>query len=105
VSNVERVAQELRAERDRLVAERRRLERELLDPDSDVSDHAVPAEPEEQIEEAVDDVVRQINDALARIADGTYGTCESCGATISPQRLEALPYATLCISCAERGGR
>jgi DnaK suppressor protein len=35
--------------------------------------------------------------ALARIADGTYGTCAVCGAEIPEERLDAVPYATLCI--------
>lgn len=41
----------------------------------------------------------QINAALERLDAGTYGICESCGKQIHPARLEALPYATLCISC------
>jgi len=43
---------------------------------------------------------RQIRAALQRIADGSYGTCANCGATIAPARLQALPTATLCINCA-----
>lgn len=42
----------------------------------------------------------QIRAALQRIADGTYGICANCGATIAPARLQALPTATLCINCA-----
>ena len=41
-----------------------------------------------------------------RIEDGTYGTCENCGQAIDVERLEAMPWATLCIDCkrkAERG--
>ncbi|MFC4244441.1 TraR/DksA family transcriptional regulator [Gryllotalpicola reticulitermitis] len=38
--------------------------------------------------------------ALARIAAGTFGTCESCGRPIATARLEARPTATLCIECA-----
>ena len=37
--------------------------------------------------------------ALRRLDDGTYGTCESCGKPISPERLKARPEATLCIAC------
>lgn len=33
---------------------------------------------------------------------GTYGTCERCGNEIEPARLEALPYATLCMDCKRR---
>ncbi|WP_235825123.1 TraR/DksA family transcriptional regulator [Agromyces badenianii] len=41
-----------------------------------------------------------IDHALARIADGTYGTCNKCGKRITVPRLEARPTAELCIDCA-----
>ena len=40
--------------------------------------------------------------ALERFEQGTYGICERCGKEIDPARLEALPYATLCLSCQQR---
>jgi DnaK suppressor protein len=40
--------------------------------------------------------------AAGRIADGTYGTCQSCGDPIAPERLEILPATTTCIRCADR---
>jgi RNA polymerase-binding transcription factor DksA len=40
-----------------------------------------------------------VNDALQRIEDGTYGRCQRCGSTIPSARLEALPHARFCISC------
>jgi len=43
--------------------------------------------------------------ALARIADGSYGSCENCGRPIAPARLEARPTALLCIECAQRAAR
>ncbi|MDO5554618.1 MAG: TraR/DksA C4-type zinc finger protein [Planctomycetia bacterium] len=44
--------------------------------------------------------VQEIDDALSRIEDGTYGVCENCGSRIPKARLEALPYAAVCIKCA-----
>jgi DnaK suppressor protein len=41
----------------------------------------------------------KIEEALERIATGTYGVCESCGETIAFQRLKARPVTTLCIDC------
>lgn len=38
--------------------------------------------------------------AAARLDEGTYGVCERCGKPIAPDRLEALPAATTCITCA-----
>lgn len=43
----------------------------------------------------------EIDKALNKIAQGTYGECEGCGDTISPKRLQARPLAPLCISCME----
>lgn len=42
-----------------------------------------------------------VENALSRIKNGTYGECEVCGEQIEEQRLEALPYATLCMEHAE----
>lgn len=42
-----------------------------------------------------------VQDALSHIENGTYGECEVCGKEIKEQRLEAVPYATLCMEHAE----
>ncbi|KRG35072.1 MULTISPECIES: TraR/DksA C4-type zinc finger protein [unclassified Psychrobacter] len=42
-----------------------------------------------------------VENALSRIENGTYGKCEVCGKQIEEQRLQALPYATLCMEHAE----
>ncbi len=41
-----------------------------------------------------------VNRALAKIDEGTYGLCDVCGKPIAPARLEALPAASLCVECA-----
>jgi len=46
--------------------------------------------------------IRQLNDALERIYDGTYGLCEMCGEVIGEARLEIIPYVTHCITCKEK---
>jgi YteA family regulatory protein len=46
--------------------------------------------------------IAEIDDALARMAEGTYGICEDCGAAIATARLEAMPSATTCIACQEK---
>ena len=51
------------------------------------------------LEENASHVLRAIDAALKRIDDGTFGTCERCGRPISEARLEARPWATLCIDC------
>jgi RNA polymerase-binding protein DksA len=49
------------------------------------------------LEENAERVLAEIDGALRRIEDGTYGTCTNCGGRIPEERLEALPWATLCI--------
>jgi DnaK suppressor protein len=44
----------------------------------------------------------QIEASLERIEDGTYGLCEECGLKIPKSRLNAIPYATLCVRCAQQ---
>jgi DnaK suppressor protein len=44
----------------------------------------------------------QIETSLERIEEGTYGQCEECGLKIPKSRLNAIPYATLCVRCAEQ---
>ncbi len=44
----------------------------------------------------------KIDEALARIEDGTYGICDSCGENIALKRLEARPVAKYCIDCKTR---
>ena len=58
------------------------------------------------LEENSEQILAEIDAALKRIEEGTYGICTNRGEEISEERLEALPWATLCIDCArdrERG--
>jgi DnaK suppressor protein len=48
-------------------------------------------------------ILDEINAALERIADGTFGRCTACGSVISEERLSALPYAPTCVRCARSG--
>jgi RNA polymerase-binding protein DksA len=50
-------------------------------------------------------VLGEIDEALQRIKDGTYGTCKVCGKEIGEQRLEAHPWASLCIDDARKAER
>ena len=47
--------------------------------------------------------VVEIDRALQKIEDGTYGVCEQCGESIPEARLQALPYAALCVTCKSGG--
>ncbi|MEZ0323007.1 MAG: TraR/DksA C4-type zinc finger protein [Hydrogenothermaceae bacterium] len=54
-----------------------------------------------QLEDIEIEILNQIDQALERIEDGTYGLCEVCGKEIEEERLEAIPWTTLCIEHAQ----
>jgi len=54
------------------------------------------------LERRIRDRLAEIEHALHKFEEGTYGLCDSCGQPIDPARLEALPEATLCLSCKAR---
>lgn len=48
------------------------------------------------------EVLEQIDEALERIEDGSFGRCEDCDLAIPEPRLEAIPYTSLCVQCASQ---
>lgn len=115
---------DLAARRDELVAMRERVlgaAHDIVEDDADdgelssaagdqhLADHAsdlVDRELDGSLEENAEQIVHEIDSALARIEEGTYGTCARCGNEIPEERLSAVPYATLCVECKrlqERG--
>jgi DnaK suppressor protein len=48
--------------------------------------------------------LRDVERALAKLQDGTYGRCDRCGGPIGEERLEAIPWALLCIDCKKLVG-
>ena len=70
-------------------------------PETGLADTAtvtVDREMDYSLEENTHHVLREIDAALARIDAGTYGICARCGEPIGEERLEAMPYVTLCIN-------
>jgi len=51
------------------------------------------------LEKRIIDQLAEIEHALSKFEEGTYGLCDNCGQPIDPARLEALPQANLCVSC------
>jgi DnaK suppressor protein len=112
--DAEAVRQRLTAERDRLRFDiyQRTQGAEAAVPIDPLSDAGGMASEEADNADAMNNAERnqamlrnsqvlldQVNAALARLDAGTYGVCERCGKEINPRRLEALPYATLCVDC------
>ena len=73
---------------------------------ADTATETVEREIGNTLEEHDERLLQAIDAGLGRIEDGTYGKCVNCGAQIPVERLEAMPWATLCIDCKrleERG--
>ena len=71
----------------------------------DLASDVVEQEVELTLERAERERLAEIDAALDRIASGSYGRCEACGAQIAPGRLEARPWTRYCLACAQREGR
>jgi DnaK suppressor protein len=54
------------------------------------------------LEKSIREQLAAVEHALQKFEDGTYGLCDNCGKPIPPERLEALPQATLCLDCKAR---
>jgi RNA polymerase-binding transcription factor DksA len=51
---------------------------------------------------AMEQALKEIEEAVARVEDGTYGTCLGCRKPIPAERLEILPYTRYCVACRRR---
>jgi DnaK suppressor protein len=112
-ATLERLGEQLSHQRDDL---RREIEDSGADPDSDevsfeadagFSDRSHSTEERSSVIAVVRALRSNLHDvdrALAKIAGGTYGTCERCGRPIADERLEAIPWALLCIDCKKLTG-
>jgi len=101
---------ELQSEYDESLTEITELQRDRLadsagDDQADAGTKTFEREHEMSLANNARDMLDQIERALAKIEDGTYGVCESCGNAIGKGRLQAFPRATLCVSCKEREER
>ncbi len=75
------------------------------DDQADAGSKTLERESEMSVSANTREMLDQAQHALARLDDGTYGLCESCGMPIKKGRLMAFPRATLCIDCKQREER
>lgn len=113
-STLRRFKSRLDEERDRLLDVIREIEAEreevrLSETSSDRSPDpntaeggslAFELEKELSVARNAEDLLAKVNEAIARIKEGSYGNCGECGKAIPVARLDALPYVTLCVECA-----
>jgi DnaK suppressor protein len=113
---VQEVADELASEVDRLTSELAAADLELTellrnsgdgagDDQADSGSSALEREHELTLVNNTRDMLEQTTRALARIEQGTFGRCDSCGEAIGKARVQAFPRATLCVTCKQREER
>jgi DnaK suppressor protein len=116
---------DLEALRTTLIAERERLSREIAELDADLSESLEDSSEESPydqhmaetaavtldreidltLEENARAAIAQIDRALHKLENGSYGACDKCGKPIGEERLKVAPFATLCIECKRREER
>jgi DnaK suppressor protein len=98
--------------KDRLIAERENLLNKLKENDLSIDDSETPDPVDLAVRNYSKNVMlavsendsRQIiliNEALERIDDEEYGSCQNCEKEINPKRLDAIPWARYCLNCQE----
>jgi DnaK suppressor protein len=93
--DLERLNQEIQSLGEEQERERGTLGNHVADDGSNVMEQ----ERIGTIAEDLRDVERQIDGALKRVDDGTYGLCQRCGKPIDPERLDALPFVEFDVEC------
>jgi len=108
-NKLEKFKQRLLAKRKELISEVKGSNVRSLETSGDgiqdIADQASSAYTKEfllSIGDAERRMLREVDEALHKIRQDTYGLCESCGELINERRLEALPFARLCIKCQEQ---
>jgi RNA polymerase-binding protein DksA len=114
-SDLQKFRDSLTRLRNRLVRTVDDLEKSIVDDVHTQGESNVPTHLADAATEGLDEnialvqneenLLEQIDDALAGIENGTYGKCAGCGKEILAARLEAIPYATRCVPCESRKER
>ncbi len=97
---------ELRGEYDQTLSEITELQRDRLtdsagDDQADTGTKTFEREQEISLANSILERITQVERALERLDEGSYGWCERCGNPIPVERLAAFPSATLCVSCKQ----
>jgi RNA polymerase-binding transcription factor len=98
-----RQADTLQAEADLLAEEREPGDVQFDEESGEGDTLAVERERDLALSAQARAAVEEIDRALTKIANGTYGVCEQCGETIPRERLKAIPFAALCVKCKSGG--
>ncbi len=100
------IEKQLKARRDALLERLEKVKRDVTSEHSaDWSEQAQERQNDEVVEAIGNESREELNKvslALERIASGEYDTCSRCGEPIALERLQAVPYTSLCFACANR---
>jgi len=102
-ANYLRQAETLQAEADSLTEDREPGDVQFDEESGEGDTLAVERERDLALSAQARAAIDQIDTAIAKIHEGTYGQCENCGTAIPKERLKALPYAALCVKCKSGG--
>jgi len=97
-----RQANELQADADALVVEREQGDTQFDEESGEGDTISVERERDLMLSAQQQQAVEEIDRALARMADKTYGLCAPAGRRLSVARLEAIPWADTCVDCKQR---
>lgn len=104
MASIEDRRAQLEARRAELLERMQKVEEEFSSHTTrDWEDQAIENEGDEVLEQmgrAARDEIARIDAALKRMAEGEYGSCVTCGARISDERLDLVPYTPFCRNCA-----
>ncbi len=107
---------QLESERERLLEELRQLEADIR-PSEERREGSPFGKREEEatesfelekrlaLEKQLKDHLAEVEHALHKFEERTYGLCDICGRPIAPDRLEALPHASLCLDCKSKNAK
>jgi RNA polymerase-binding transcription factor DksA len=96
-------AESLQAEADSLTEDREPGDVQFDEESGEGDTLAVERERDLALSAQARAAIEQIDRAIEKIHDGSYGKCDSCGTAIPKERLRALPYAALCVKCKSGG--
>ena len=115
-TNFEQLRSRLESEQKRLLSELEQLE-DSIRPAEERREGSPFGKREEEatesfelekrlaLEQQLRDHLAEVEHALRKLDEGTYGLCDSCGQPIAPDRLEALPQASLCVNCKAKNAK
>jgi DnaK suppressor protein len=98
-----RQAETLQAEADSLTEDREPGDVQFDEESGEGDTLAVERERDLALSAQARAAIEEIDKAVEKLHDGSYGRCEKCGSAIPKERLKALPYAALCVTCKSGG--